>query len=188
MRRAFTISLGFLSVLALTLIFIFATDAFGRRSDRLDQYLCERCAMKREVISKRRFGVPVGGSDRVASTRLSREMGSGTRFKCDHAWILTFYDFHLPGVSGHGGVNSQFALHFLTESDEGAAGIVSFSRSADRPASAVWQTLFRHLANFPRGETSPLENWVFDGNIGETNALEGWFRENYDSLQVITNE
>jgi hypothetical protein len=183
MSRGFKMAVALIGASVL-LVAVIAMLPQRKRSARLDRYLCDRCAMQREVISKWWLGIPVRGSDKIVATSLSREMAAGENARCEHTWIRIYFDHHGTQVMGHGGVNSRFAIQFLTDDDTGAAGLVKYSRATDRRPEIVWHTLFHHLAEFPRGETTGFETWLFEGNVGDSGAIAAWLRENYDSLQT----
>jgi hypothetical protein len=144
--------------------------------------------MQREVFSKWWLGIPVGGIDKTIVTSLSQEMAGAKNAICEHEWLRIYFDSHGASIMGQGGVSSRFAIHYLTEDDEGAAGIVEFARATDRAPEDVWRALFRHLANVPRGESSDFERWLFEGNAIDSGALVSWLLGNYESLQTTTNK
>ncbi len=166
---------------------IFAMLPHRKRATRLERYLCDQCAMQREVISKWWLGVPVGSSDTTTLNSLSREISVGSDAKCQHKWVRIYFDHHGTRVMGHGGVTSRFAIHYLTEDKEGAAGLMEYCRATDHSPEMVWHTLFEHLANVPDGESSAFETWLFEGNARGSHALASWLQDNYESLSTNTN-
>ena len=187
MSRGFKISLAVIGASILLAVVIPAVVPHRTRSARLDEYLCDRCAMRRETISKWWLGIPVRGSDKIVATSLSRRMAAGKNAKCEHTWVRVYFDYHGTRMKGHGGVNSRLAIHFLVEDDIGAAGLVQYCRETDRRPEIVWHTLFHHLAEFPRGETSDLESWLFEGKVGDPGAIAAWLRNSCESLQTNRN-
>jgi hypothetical protein len=153
------------------------------RSSRLDSYLCEHCASQRHVVSRWWLGIPLAGSDTTAGTLLSQKMAEGKITECRHRWVSTYFDFHGTRGMGHGGIKCSFAVRYLTQDENGAAGLMKFALATDRPPRAVWSTLFGHLARMPRGEPCDFDEWVFEGNVGDSDSVVIWLREHFDSLQ-----
>lgn len=187
MSRGFKIALAVIGASVVLAAVIPVMLTHRTRSSRLDRYLCDRCAMERTVLSKWRFGIPVRGSDRIIATSLSRQMAAGETAKCEHTWVIVYFDHHGTHVMGHGGVNSRLAIHYLTKDDMGAAGLVQYARQTGNRPDVVWHTLFHHLAEFPGGESTDFETWLFEGNAGDSERIAAWLRDNYESIQNDRN-
>ena len=183
MSRDFKITLAAIGGLVLMAVVICSVLPPRVRSSRLDIYLCDRCAIERKVIRRWWLGIRVGGGDIIKTNCLSREMVAAIKTECMHQWIRTYFDFHGTRVMAHGDVNSGFAVFFLTETEEGAEGLVKFSRLAELPAQDVWRTMFYYLRNASPGETTPFERWLFDENPRDSDAIVSWLRNNFDSIK-----
>lgn len=156
-------------------------------SSVFERYLCLQCAAKRDTVSRRFLGIPYDGSDKVTTTLLSRCMAGTTGSKCRHNWIRTYFDFHGPKESGHGGIGSRSLLSLLTDQQHCAAGIIKFANSAGLLPQEVWSTLFRYVANNKLGQPSMLDDAICSGRIFDQ-PFDDWLKENYLKLKQTSSD
>jgi hypothetical protein len=163
-------------ILAVTLALVcvaavgYAAWPFLPRSDLHEEFLCEKCGLKRLAVSRTVLWVRTSRSEKTEPTPVSRAFAQIDAQPCEHVWNRSRFAFHNSREAGYGGAG---LLRLLSKDHALAAELAAIGSRDASLAHEIWASLYRATWRLEDPRARLVDDWWSEG--ADRKPLGAWY-------------